>query len=266
MSEKDQEEPQSSSRRGGVFVTEGARLVIPRGGLTLRLSDEGEIEPDPIVLHVGLDTCPYWLEIATAHVWAAAEVNEDLKQAVDEEDAERSGQDLQHEFISGMQAIVAAAVAIDALYAAIKERIDLPEGLIDTWRTNRTARHAQIFEVFSRAVEIDNKNAETIREILRELMRFRGQAVHPAGDARAAAYHPDLKRGTEWRFVAFGYPNAQKAVRLALALVTYIAGRPVRSSEQLRTYLASLLERVEPHRQKWEDRYGSVFKGEDAGN
>lgn len=56
---------------GGVFLIQGMQITIPAGGLTLRFSDEGNIEDAVLSLHVGLDMSPYWLRIAYEHLVAA---------------------------------------------------------------------------------------------------------------------------------------------------------------------------------------------------
>jgi hypothetical protein len=43
-----------------------------------------------------------------------------------------------------MQAMMAAAIAIDSFYAALQENTNIPNATIQLWRENRTARYKQI--------------------------------------------------------------------------------------------------------------------------
>jgi len=46
-----------------------------------------------------------------------------------------------------MQAIMAAAIAVDAFYAMIWTHVDLPPDIANKWRAGRTARYSQVTEV-----------------------------------------------------------------------------------------------------------------------
>jgi hypothetical protein len=71
---------------------------------------------------------------AYSHLLNAENASADLLRARDAGDAEGIGDALQAEFVSGMQTIMASAVAIDAYYACVKDLIQLPVGLTDSWR------------------------------------------------------------------------------------------------------------------------------------
>jgi hypothetical protein len=73
------------------------------------------------------DLCRHWLRIATAHVKDAQEANLDLLAANDADDEKALGPALEREFQASMQGIVAAAIALDALYASIEECIEIPD-------------------------------------------------------------------------------------------------------------------------------------------
>lgn len=55
----------------GPFLTKGMRVSISE--LTLSIDDDGKLSMGPVVIHTGLDMCPYWLSIAYNHLLAAEE-------------------------------------------------------------------------------------------------------------------------------------------------------------------------------------------------
>jgi hypothetical protein len=56
---------------------------------------------------------------------------------------------LEREFEAAMQAIMAAAIAVDASYALIRSHVHLPPSIVTKWRTNRTARYVKSLKCFS---------------------------------------------------------------------------------------------------------------------
>jgi hypothetical protein len=46
---------------------------------------------------------------------------------------------------------MAAAIAIDAFYATIKNKTNIPEETFHIWKEKKTARHTQIAEVLRQA-------------------------------------------------------------------------------------------------------------------
>jgi len=59
----------------GIITTRGLRISIPPGGLQIQFGS-GPHGPTgtPAVYHVGLETFPFWLEIAYKHLLAAEEM------------------------------------------------------------------------------------------------------------------------------------------------------------------------------------------------
>ena len=54
----------------------------------------------------------------------------------------------------------------------------------------------------------------------------RDRAVHPNSEFTTLVIHPELGRGVDWRYVAFGATNAKTTVRSALALLALLATAP----------------------------------------
>jgi hypothetical protein len=194
----------------GVFITKGATVAIPR--ISFRIRDDGTIESDPVILHVRFDVCPTWMRLAQQHLTAARAAATRRDEAWRRDDEQAKTRSIEEEFEFSMQAIVAAAVAWDALYAILATHIELPASLIERWRKGRTARYSQVTEVVRRGFKLRPGEVAFLRATLREIYRFRDLAVHPSGKVQAAEHDPELDVGTEWRFVYFRASNAQTAV------------------------------------------------------
>ncbi len=180
---------------GGVFVGRGVSLRLRN----LRISwgpDGPEIAPVTIELSLGM--APFWLEIALRHLVEAEAQHTLLSESVSGNSSDR-GTALEGEFLAGMQAIVAAATALDAFYAQVKPYANIPEELVATWREKGTARYKQVAEVLRRAFRLKPRTAVNLRRILKDVYRFRDWAVHPSADFSAPVLHPKMGSGTEWR-------------------------------------------------------------------
>jgi hypothetical protein len=70
--------------------------------------------------------------------------------------------------------------------------------------------------------------------------------------------HPDLKVGTEWRFVYFRYENAKPLVSVALSMVVQLLELPKDKNEQLKRYARETSVLMKPIVGEWESRYGSL--------
>lgn len=241
----------------GVFVTRGMRLQIPEGGLTISLRPDGALD-STMRLQVTLDMCPYWLEIAVAHLSIASKArNEGLEARARADDA-GVGTSLEREFSSGMQAITSAAIALDALYATVRDRTSIPQNVVDTWRRKRTARHRQVSEVFRRAFRVRPRGFSNLSQAVAEVFRFRDLAVHPPARFTDPVHHSRLGAATEWRFVSFGYESAYTAVRATLAMVVQLARAPRHRSAPFTKYCSDLAARLEALVASWRAEFGAL--------
>lgn len=250
-------EDQPGSNKG-VFITKGMRVTIPE--LTFSIGPDGEMEADPVVLHVGLDMCPYWIEIALQHLRETHVASEMAHAANEKGDNERMGIALRAEFMAGMQSIVASGVAMDAFYTSVKDFVPIPEQIQRDRKEKRTTRYKQTAEVFKRRFRLSAESFKTIREILKELARFRGRAVHPPSGTGAPVHHPELDIVTEWRYVEFRLYNAKEALRMTLSIIDLLASKadPTRN-EPLFKYCEGLLPKLDPHFAAWESDYGPLY-------
>lgn len=256
--------PTDPSPKPGIFITKGLRVGIPHAGLQVRVDRDGRTQGD-LTLHVLYDVCPRWLEIACQHVFEAETHSASVIAAWDISGRqEEVAKGLELESASGMQAAVAGAIAMDALYAMVKDRVVLPAGLTRTWKKNRTPRHRQMAEVFRRAFLMDHRTANQLRVVLNDIMRFRDQAVHPSGTLAAPHFHPELRRAMEWRFVTFRFALVKTLVSLSLSTIAQLCFAPKPEHADLVRYCADLRPVAVNLLYAFERRYGRQF--ERAGN
>jgi hypothetical protein len=246
------EQPQS----GGILITRGTSIQIPAGGLRIRLGSDPGV--DPVTLHLALNMWLPWLEIAMEHLHEAKTQHDLLIAARDS--GGQVAEPLVRESQAAMQAMVAAAISFDALYAAAKERISLPPSVIKRWRERGTARYSQVSEVLRRAFCLKKQSTANVRSVTKELYRFRDIAVHPPASYSQPILHPDLASGTERRLVIFSFSNAQPAVRAALAYVKILPSRPLdRATGPMKQLAADMLKLGEPLFEQWEAEYGPLL-------
>src|SRR5688572_19888956 len=118
----------------GVFITRGMTVAIPAGGLKISLGPDTPAAS--VTLHVHFDVCPTWCELAMAHLETAKSRQADRTvawQATEETEnvVNEKARTLEREFESSMQAIMAAAIAIDAFYAVLQPHVGLEPELIE---------------------------------------------------------------------------------------------------------------------------------------
>lgn len=243
----------------GIFITKGMRVGIPAGGLKISMSGTGDIDTH-LVLHAALDVTPHWLGIAVSHLTAAERAHSKVAPAWQAQNNDEIRGALEAEFTSSMQAMMAAAIAIDAFYAAVKERLDLPASTLKAWREKGTTRHRQVYEVVRRGFKIGNAALPKIEEALREIYRFRDLAVHPDPKLSEPLMHPDLTGvGTEWRFIYFRYENAKPLVNVALSMVVQLLDAPKERNKALSRYAKEAAPMTKPLVDEWESRYGALY-------
>jgi hypothetical protein len=231
----------------GVFISRGMTIAVPAGGLKISIGPDAP--PPSLTLHVHFDVCPTWCELAMGHLEAAKARRAERVvawQGDEEEPAvkEAKGLTLEREFEASMQAIMAAAIALDALCESLRERIEIPATLIEQWRKKRTARYAQVTEVVRRAFRLKPKGTKLLRENLQKIYRLRDLAVHPSGKIQAPIEHPELNVGVEWRFFYFRAEHAQNVVDASTAMVWDLANQGKPANEKITNYVKGLKARM----------------------
>jgi hypothetical protein len=143
-----------------------------------------------------------------------------------------------------MQAIMAAAIALDAFYSRIQTYIQLSPLLVQQWRDKRTARYSQITEVLRLGFNLKPKGTATLRQNLKEIYRFRDLAVHPSGKTQAPVLHPEMEVGVEWRFAHFRAQNAELIVNSATGMLWDLANNGKPMTNDIRKYMEALRQRL----------------------
>lgn len=231
----------------GVFITREMQLSIPAGGLKIALGPDG---PAPsLVLHVHFDVCPMWCELAIAHLktakaWQADRITAWQSTGDTPAVVEEKTRTLEREFESSLQAIMASAIALDALYAAVQPNVALEEALVKKWRDARTARYSQVTEVVRRAFKLKTNGTKTLRQSLKRIYRLRDLAVHPSGRLQEAILHPELNVGVEWRFAYFRAANAESVVNATTAMLWDLSNQGKPANEKIENDVKGLKARM----------------------
>ncbi len=218
-------------------------ISIPH--FSIRIRDDGKLDGDPITLHVRFDVGPTWIQLGKRHLDAAMEARTLRQAAWSGTDEVAKAQTLEVEFESSMQAIVAAAIAWDAVYSILRQHVSIPSSLAVKWRVGRTARYSQVAEIVRRAFTLKPKEAAALRANLKEIYRFRDLAVHPSGKIEAPLLHPELELGVEWRFVYFRAINAELVVTATAAILWDLAHNGKAKDPKITEYQKTLSARLE---------------------
>jgi len=227
----------------GIFISRGMTVSIPAGGLTIGIGDDGKATSS-VTLHVRFDVCPTWVELALRHLADANEKRIERTTAWTGGNEEIKASTLEREFEASMQAIMAAAISIDAFYSLIQPQVQLPPSIVERWRTKRTARYSQVTEVIRRAFGLKPKGTAALRQNLKEIFRLRDLAVHPSGKIEAPILHPEIEVGVEWRFAVFRAHNAELVVNAATGMLWDLAHNGKPKDIKIVEYMVTLRQRL----------------------
>lgn len=241
----------------GVLITKGSTVTIPPGGLKIFRKSDGTLDSS-IEVHLSLSMCPIWFEVAVQLVIAARDCRSRTLEAWQTTSDDAFSDALLAEAAVSMQATVASATAIDALYAAVKGCHPLPSEVIDAWRRNGTARYRQVAELLRRALDIKPRQAVLVRRALGHIYGFRDWSVHPPAQARQPLRHPTFNSVTEWRLATFTYQNAREMTRASLSLARQAALKGKNAPEPLKAYCTGLTELLAGPIEQWRSHFGEL--------
>lgn len=243
---------------GGILLTPGTKLSIPPGGLTIGMNDQGEFGVS-VAPAINLEMFPVWLNISFEHLIEAEESRKKLILCKKDNKKDDLRKFLLSEFTSGMQSMMSSAIAIDAFYASIKNIVTIPENLRVSWQNNRTARYKQISEVFKMFFKIKQEDSNKMREMLKNVYRFRDWAVHPPSEQQSPILHEELNYGVEWRFIAFDSINARNALQNSLSILYYLL-RTGEANDKLEVtkFCKTFLPHLDPIKKEWERKYSEL--------
>lgn len=97
-------------------------VAIPAGGLTIGIGDDGNFTGN-LTLHIRFDVCPTWVELSLRHLEEAKANRTDRESAWVRTNEDLKASTLEREFEASMQAIMSAAIAIDAFTPSCKHML-----------------------------------------------------------------------------------------------------------------------------------------------
>ena len=234
----------------GIFFAKGMTVAFTDISLSFS-AREFDQSQSTMTLKVGFDACIPWLEIALEHMTALNGLVANSEEVWSGEDAKAKGELLNNEFRGAMQAIVAAATAVDAFYSNVRSRVEIDKETVKSWQKGRASRPARIAETLRTAFTIKQENFETVSDYLHQIYQFRDKVVHPAGGLTPPVLHPGMKAGVEERFVTFRHYNALAIVHVVLELISQLAAKGHSTNKKLQDYCAYLEKLIGPLRERY---------------
>lgn len=212
--------------------------------MQIRLAEDGTDAVNAEIV-LDFDVCPTWLGLSAQHLMEAASRKDERNSAWSHGDGDAKGTAFEREFESAMQAIVAVATAVEALYAAVRTKGTAAEPEPTAERSRRSPRFAVVAEGLRKAYRIKDENFEALRNNLKALYTLRNDAVHPASGMAQILKHPEIDVGIERRLAYFSYPVADTWVKCTaqtlLGLCTQGNGR----TDEAKEYITGLRPKIE---------------------
>ena len=201
----------------GVIVFEGMRVGFLPGDLVLSTDPS----KNQAILSTSYNVIPIWLKIAKDNVLSAQNANSRLNEQWQEEDQRKSL--LISELTPSVQVMVACGVVFDAYYDLLKPFSNVTSDDIQRWKSNKTSRAAQIFEVTRRVFRFSNSNASKFNRNIKQIIHWRDRAVHPSSSLERTVARYDLEGiGVDWRFGVYNHQNAIKCFVATMEFVLYL--------------------------------------------
>lgn len=238
----------------GVFIVQGTNLRVSNISFSIDRAT-GEVTASPVQLETSIDVWSEWLQVAIDHAVAAAEIEDEAEVARGAGDDNTLGVLLRQVMREGVQAIAAAAFAIEGFQDGVHARMPVPDALLQTWRANGTAQHSRVAETLRRATKVTNKQSQALAAITASAFRFRRLAVHPSAQFASPAHHPRFSRVMEHKFVVFRAENAAAAARVAVELIAFCISHPKRPSNDYCEWLTAQQTTLGPIVDGWPQRF-----------
>jgi hypothetical protein len=221
----------------GVFVSSGVDLQVSGMSITFN-TVTGEVEEStPATVSTRFDTWDHWLIVASESLDRTEAAYKTVLAAHAANDDNALGAALEKEFRNGMATVSAAASAVDAFYASVKERHGRHPD-VDKWKTNRLARPKQVAETLRWAWNLNPSDAELVRTGTVQLYKLRDPALHSPAEFRVTELRQDIDRYVEWRFSWYRAENARSAVQDASGLIAMFLRWPDAAPESLREWVS----------------------------
>ena len=237
------------------------KTVVTKKGLLVRsleIDETGQLSASLSRIEVSLDTSVMWLRIALDQLDQARRAHASGVDAARSGDDRVLGESLESECAAGMLAISASAFALDAFYAALKDRSPRVARIPLRSGDRRSTRYKIVGEAFRREFKVSGAGLVNLMSALSQVFQFRDYAVHPRADFALPVLKAEVNRITEWRFVSFGAPSAQAAVRAALAILVQLVRVPRNPNAEVRGYLDGLATSLDELARRWRAGYGRL--------
>lgn len=228
----------------GIFIVDGMTVQIRN--LSISLDEEGNFSATGPEIGVSYDACIAWAKIALAHRDSARERMSKRRDVwnSDVQEADKS-RVLEEEFAATMQAVVAAATCIDALYDQIVRFSPISAETRASWMKKRTARYVQVAETLRATFRIKPEGMKQVISTLRPMYRLRDASVHPSSYVHLPYRHPELDIATDWRLTTFRGDVADMFVCAAVGLLWDITRGTKYRSEELTKFIEGFRAKIE---------------------
>jgi hypothetical protein len=137
----------------GVFITKGMSITIPIGT---------DFASGSIAIQAHFDVCPTWLKLSLGHLRDAKKRRDDRQIAWQGNDDALKASTLEREFEASMQAIMSAAIGIDAFYAVVRDKA--PSVPAKRANGRGPSRSAQVSEAIKNAFQLKPKGFAILRD------------------------------------------------------------------------------------------------------
>jgi len=222
----------------GIFIMKGLTLGMGPGS-RLEFNEAGELQAH-FNWQLHFDVAPTWLRIALNHASSAEKQRIKRVAAWAGSDENLKAATLQAEFEDSIQAVVAAATALDAAYSSLFQIVPMTPGLKQSWQKNRTPRFAQVSEIIKLAFSLNNKNTAIVYQNVREVYKFRDLAVHPTGISKPPVWHGEMQVAVEWQFDTYRAKNAVLLVTAVSRIFWQLAHNTEPRNPKVQQYATNL--------------------------
>ncbi len=215
----------------GVMVIQGMSLRIPAGSLVISIGEDGRPGSSPLVPHLRLDLWPTWLEIGCEHTRRARDMASEFSPALaDQDKASLLGRELQ----DAMVAMCAFAFAFDGFYDVVKSELGEHPNAAQWRQEGRrpTPRHKQVAETLRFHLKLGPQFTGQLAQLLQELFRFRGRAVHPSSSYLPATMRKDIDSGVHPHLITFSGRHAVQCRAITLVLFDRLVERASEVADQ----------------------------------
>lgn len=228
----------------GIFLIDG--MAVNFKDVSISIGDDGRIDGH-VDLVVGYDACIEWVKIALGHRRDALKRMNDRRSvwAGDVRPGAEHAVALQDEFNSSIQAVVSAAICLDALYDHLVRQVPVERNVRESWNKNKTARYRQISETIRISFNVKNSEIKLIRNNIKTIFKLRDVAVHPSGLSVSPLKHPELDILTDWKLVIFWGGVADVVVCYVVRLLWDTTRGSKYKSNTLSQFMIGMKARVE---------------------